>query len=83
MRPPRTPLTPPVMPPVRPPTTPVTPPTTLPTGLGDLGEADGPAGFGVELELEPDGLAGFGVSPCPMLGHISPASDPIGVVLRP
>jgi hypothetical protein len=59
-----------VMPPVRPPTplvTPptvlVTPPTTLPTGLGGLGEADGPAGFGVELELEPDGLAGFGVSP--------------------
>ena len=38
---------------------PITPPTTLPTGCG-LGDAEGPAGFGAELE--PDGLVDFGVS---------------------
>ena len=38
--------------------------TPLVTGLGGFGEADGPAGFGVELELEPDGLAGLGDSRC-------------------
>ena len=53
--PPVTPPTVPATPPVTPPTVPVTPPTTLPTGLLGFGDADGPAGLTVPVELvEPD-----------------------------